>query len=495
MKKSKFILALVLALMLCLLIVPSAFAEGTEPSDNPSLEGSNPPAGGPPAGDPLAGDEPQGEIQQITEVGTVTKDTITVENATLDWHPADTSIGRYQEGWWVGVKIVAPDSVTEDNVGDVHYSNDGTDNLSGEFEKSKDGIEDGRYYMGCWVPVQQEYLEGALNADANLAWTYKFDWTGDQAVDQTFQIVVDPSNITLNKDNQIYCQTVDGKFTYRNGMSVQGGEIQPITEGGTVSGNTITVENASLDWYAADPKVGRYQDGWWVGVNIVAPSSVTDSNVNAVKYSNNGSSTLNGDFGKSNDGKLADGRYRMGCWLPVSQEYLENALNANANLTWTYKFGWADGKYVDQTFQIYVDPSNITLNKDGEIFCQTVNGSFTYRDGALVPVDVVVPDAPETVVSPTNEIVASTEEDVTSYSIASEETFTIKLAYTAPEMAGQAVEVIQVIVGGVSVDFEIAEDGSLVLPAEVLAALGVGTHTITIVTTKGLVTFTITITE
>ncbi len=76
-------------------------------------------------------EEPSGEgsIEEITQYGTVTGDNISVAGSTLDWVAAEDSIGRYQDGWWVGVKIIAPDSVTEADVANVKYSNDGTDTL------------------------------------------------------------------------------------------------------------------------------------------------------------------------------------------------------------------------------------------------------------------------------------------------------------------------------------------------------------------------------
>ena len=165
----------------------------------------------------------RGTIEPITAVGTVDGDAITVAGASLNWYEKDTSIGRYQDGWWVGVKIVAPSTVTESNVDQVTFSNNGSDTLTGNFDTSKDGMTGGRYYMGCWLPVTQEYLEGALERGSVLKWTYKFDWTGDGIVDQTFTITVDPNNIILKKDSGVYCKTVDGI------MVVKGEETYTVT--------------------------------------------------------------------------------------------------------------------------------------------------------------------------------------------------------------------------------------------------------------------------
>ncbi len=168
-------------------------------------------------------EEPSGEgsIEEITQYGTVTGDNISVAGSTLDWVAAENSIGRYQDGWWVGVKIIAPDFVTEANVAKVKYSNDGTDTLTKEFGTNNDGkTGDGKYYMGCWTPIKPESLETALARNSSLQWTYKFDWDGDNTVDQTFTITVDPSNITLMQNNAVSCKTENGVMTVKDGKDV-----------------------------------------------------------------------------------------------------------------------------------------------------------------------------------------------------------------------------------------------------------------------------------
>lgn len=169
-------------------------------------------------------------------------------------------------------------------------------------------------------------------------------------------------------------------MTFASGIVSQG-TIAEITKGGTISGNDATFAVTALDWYAADTSVGRYQDGWWVCVKIIAPDSVKDSNVNNVNYSNDGTNNLVKNFGTNNDGKTEDGNYYMGCWLPITPEYLENALSSNSILKLTYKFDWIGDGSVDQTFTITVDPSNVTLNKDNSVWCKTVNGIMVVKNG------------------------------------------------------------------------------------------------------------------
>ena len=92
------------------------------------------------------------------------------------------------------------------------------------------------------------WLYGALANGSVLKWTYKFDWTGDGAVDQTFTITVDPSNITLNKDGSVWCKTENGMMVVKDGEAVSvTGTIEKITEVGTVNGDSIipAVERAN----------------------------------------------------------------------------------------------------------------------------------------------------------------------------------------------------------------------------------------------------------
>lgn len=152
---------------------------------------------------------------------------------------------------------------------------------------------------------------------------------------------------------------------------------------GEVNGSNITFKAAELSWSAKDESIGRYQDGWWIGTRIIAPSSVTSTNVNGVMYSNKASGELNKSFGTNNDGSV-DGRYFINCWPPVQPEYLENALKNNTVLSWTYRFDWDGDKQEDQTFTITVDPSNITLKKDNAVYCETKDGVMVVSEGKPV---------------------------------------------------------------------------------------------------------------
>ena len=162
-----------------------------------------------------------GYVEVLTPSGNVTggatddKISVVYSDVTLNWYAADLSVGRYADGWWAGFKIFAADPYTQDMVKSVMYSNDGTVNLVKSFYKNQDSdnSQDGTIYMGAWVPINDINLETALKSGKTiLNWTYKFDWNGDNIVDQTITVDVDINKLTLMKDGNIH---------YKNGEFIE----------------------------------------------------------------------------------------------------------------------------------------------------------------------------------------------------------------------------------------------------------------------------------
>ena len=132
--------------------------------------------------------------------GTLTEDGAKFENLTLNFSPADPSIGRMQDGYWVGYKFIAPEAVTAENIAKTIYSNDGGNNWK-SFKTYNDGIENGRYIMQAWVPLTVESVEAFVAAKQTMKWTYKFAWDGNEENAQTFVIEVSPEDVVLNKND------------------------------------------------------------------------------------------------------------------------------------------------------------------------------------------------------------------------------------------------------------------------------------------------------
>lgn len=142
------------------------------------------------------------------------------------------------------------------------------------------------------------------------------------------------------------------------------GTVEAITAGVAVNSDdpaNLVVTNESvvtLNWYPTDLNVGRWQDGWWIGVKVVAPADV---DVDAAKYVIGG---VEKSFKVNRDSKDGDAVQYITCWLPITPDSLRNFAAAGENLTWVYTFKW-DGE-TEQNVVASIDPAKVDLNKDGE---------------------------------------------------------------------------------------------------------------------------------
>ena len=195
--------------------------------------------------------------------GTLTDTGAKFENLELVFSPADPSIGRTIDAYWVGYKFIAPEAVTAENIVNSSYSNDGGKTWK-NFNNAKDGQEtDGRYYMQAWVPLTVESVEAFIEAGQTMKWTYKFAWDGNQEKAQTFEIEVDPANVTLskNEDTDPQIKTVDGEIVDKN-------EYFDVTFDSD-GGSAVEAQNVRYNAKAAEPtaptKKGYTFDRWYLG--------------------------------------------------------------------------------------------------------------------------------------------------------------------------------------------------------------------------------------
>ena len=174
--------------------------------------------------------------------------TVKFENLKLNFRPKDYSIGRMLDGYWVGVRFVAPSNVTSETIAATLYNN-GSKNTSGElvwksYKNANDGQrEDGRYYMQAWVPLTEETVEEHSKVKSTMVWTYKFATTGDTTNTQDIIIEVNPQNVELIKDGETVAKYVNWnrifKVTYIDDETdeilgteevVSGGKVENIPE-------------------------------------------------------------------------------------------------------------------------------------------------------------------------------------------------------------------------------------------------------------------------
>ena len=144
-----------------------------------------------------------GTMQIITPKGVISGDddnlsAVYDNKISLEYSEKDVSIGRMQDGYWVGVKIVAPTELTDDSV--VKFKSyqplrDSQWSEEKEFSKSKDGD----FFMESWVYINKEIIDKAISSGTNITKEHKFDWNGTGSFEQSFTISVNPRKVHLKE--------------------------------------------------------------------------------------------------------------------------------------------------------------------------------------------------------------------------------------------------------------------------------------------------------
>lgn len=154
-----------------------------------------------------------GKVSPLTG-GTVsgsTSDTkLVIDKTSLEWSEADESVGRYTSGWWVGMKVIAPESFSDDVLRNASYkrrvtsstaSSGWSDYTEIDFWSVKDTQDDAETHsVQMWMRVTQDLISKYENLGRNIATEYIFDWDGDGTDDQKIVMEVVPgADIVLNK--------------------------------------------------------------------------------------------------------------------------------------------------------------------------------------------------------------------------------------------------------------------------------------------------------
>ena len=321
-----------------------------------------------------------GTVEALTEGITLTgtaAETRAVFAGTLSWVAADPSIGRMADGWWIGLKVIAPANVDLEK---AQYARGGTVTKFVDVRESADGDE--VQYMTLWVLANEEYLRDANLTDGEVNYNYSFDWDGDEVYEQTLKIAYDAKQTVLKdaSDNVVYPAPAVGY-----------GSVTTLSEGGTVSGSEtanvgVTFANATFAWHPADPSIGRNQDGWWCGLKITAPAGITEEQVKNAQYIS-GSNTKS--FWTYKDSADTDAVHYLTMWVAM------NDVMNGTMAPYTYQFDWNNDGIFEQKITVTVDASSVVLKKDGvqqypalgeveSIFGGTVTGNTTGDVSVLV---------------------------------------------------------------------------------------------------------------
>lgn len=284
----------------------------------------------------------------------------------LNWVAKNESIGRYYDGWWAGIKVIAPDTL---NMETAKYTSGGAEKLFKTYKDSADGDE--TQYITMWGYINEEFMRTANLTDGIARYTYTFDWDGDGVFEQTVYLDFDATRATLLNESGV---------TVYPAPTIGYGRLEMLTGGATITGNeseSISIsynDELAIDWVAADPSVGRYQDGWWAGMKITVPDGMTVEQVKNAQYMSGENVRSFWSYKDSQDDATV---HYMTMWVPL------NNLLSNSMKPFTYKFDWNNDGIFEQTVVMTVDDTKVTLTKDGAQVYPVLGQVSSYNGGAV----------------------------------------------------------------------------------------------------------------
>ncbi|MGN1319888.1 MAG: hypothetical protein ACI4U6_02095, partial [Acutalibacteraceae bacterium] len=306
----------------------------------------------------------------------------TFDSTTLDWSPMDTSIGRYQDGWWVGVKMTAPDSLkvksdfVDGDIQKVTYRRGAKSDLADAEVKSFWNAQDSNInnetspetrFLTMWVPINEQILNDYIAAGKNYIYYYEFDWNNDSVYEQRVSIVIN-TNVTLKKDGQVVHST-----TVTNDKLAT---VETITGGVVIDGSQTNIVTAThnditeLTWAPEDESIYRPADGWWVGIKINAPAHLqNESDFTGVYYqsNSNGAWSENRLFWTYKDSSDTATSHYITCWGGINEDTIIAAKEAGTKIVKQWRFDWNKDGVFEQQVRLVIDPNKVVLNaQNGE---------------------------------------------------------------------------------------------------------------------------------
>ncbi len=137
-----------------------------------------------------------GKVESVTLGSEIPSDSgkevdVKYHDITLNWEQKNRDLGKNYDGWWIGLKIYAPDGYNEEKA---------TIKRGGEVKAFSSVKEADTNYLEAWFLVTQDKLE-ALKSEVDsegyaVVATYEFDWDGS-GENQTLKVKVVPDKITL----------------------------------------------------------------------------------------------------------------------------------------------------------------------------------------------------------------------------------------------------------------------------------------------------------
>ncbi len=306
----------------------------------------------PPAVIASAAEDSMAKVEALVAGGTMEdSNTVVFADTELVWSEKNTSIGRNTDGWWVGIKVTAPEGMSSEDLKNAKYqSNQGgtwsADKLFWSYKDSSDTATE--HYIGLWGLVNEQFINDALVKGKTINYEYRFSWDGDSDFEQEITMKIDPKTVVLKKyDKTVYPSSANA-------------DVQAITNGIEINNNKTNIvtaelkEDIELTWIEAGSV--RPADGWWVGIDVTAPENVDLTNAQYQNQTSEGWDVAK-DF---NTYKHTENSIQL--WGMLNEAYLAEAIKNNKTVNYNWRFDWdGDGVY-EQIVELKIDPNKVTLN-------------------------------------------------------------------------------------------------------------------------------------
>ncbi len=318
---------------------------------------------------PSAGED-KGFVEAVTGGATIADNRSNIVTVAYNQTTQLTYISEQQgypsAGWWVNLQVNAPSSLKEEkDFTNVMYQVDNNgvwSNSKSVWENKITKDTDTAHSMQLLTPVTKERLAQAKKAGEQLEYQWRFDWDGNGIFEQMVRLVIDPAKVILLDENGAQV------FPYW-------GTVLPLTSGSvTQEGSAVNyvIDQVSLEWSPANQEIGRTVDGWWVGMKVTAPQSVTAEELKNAFYNRRMSFSGQPDwtdatkvsFWSAKDTADNAAVHTIEMWMVLTPATLKTYENAQKNIATEYAFDWNGDQEIDQVITMAVVPSDkIVLNK------------------------------------------------------------------------------------------------------------------------------------
>lgn len=267
-----------------------------------------------------------GEGHISTQDGSVL---VEVDRAVLDFAPADPSIGRMEDGWWLGIRVMFPDGWDSTTASLGIY--DSLDVSVPDRTFVLDDVKDSPDHVDCWVPVPDSASPGE-----GFGRRYEFNWGGGL-----------PSRIVTVKS------VADRIMLVPNGevfVSLDG-TVDNVTLGGfsaaaSVSRDTSPADCPDIELLLYEGFATWEETGWFLHLYLTPPAGADLLKASYQTFSG----SPKGDFPWASVVLGSDGR------LDVPVRIQGDVVEFNALVSW-------DGSYKDlQSVSLRVLTSNVVFS-------------------------------------------------------------------------------------------------------------------------------------